>query len=388
MSLAKTYSKGVTFHNDRRTSPGYTLFSTYNYDVWLIDMMGNIVKRWRMPYRPGSHQWLLPNGNLLFAGMYKSHIELGLPVEMAGIGGVIIEVDWESNLIWKAMVPYQAHDLCPMENGNVMYAAYHPDGIVPPDIAAKVRGGREGTEFNGQMWGDVVREIDRSGKIVWEWKVYEHLDPEIDSLELLDNRNIWGLINSLYICRDGNILMSLRNCSEIIKVNYRSGEVMARYGKGRIFHGHDAREVENGNIITFDNGCQRHEYVPNYSRVIEFDNRSGDILWEYRAPFPSDFYSCVCCGAERLRNGNTVICESWHGRIFEVTREGELVWEYLSPFVGTIVGMNTTMMWRAHRYEEDYPGLSGKDLDSGNFCRENRLFGPQSWSHAFRPLIV
>ena len=155
----KTAMKGVTFHSADRTEPGYTLFSTYNHDVWLIDMQGNIVKRWIMPYRPGSHQWLLPSGNLLFAGMYKSHTELDLPVEMAGIGGVILEVDWSSNLIWKAMVPYQAHDLCPMANGNVMYAAYHPDGIVPEDLAKKVIGGRAGTEFKGEMWGDVVRDF-------------------------------------------------------------------------------------------------------------------------------------------------------------------------------------------------------------------------------------
>jgi len=388
VSIAKTALKGVTFHNAQKTEPGYTLFSTYSHDVWLIDMEGYIVNRWRMPYTPGAHQWLLPNGNLLFAGMYKSHTELGLPIEMAGIGGIFLEVDWDSNIVWKAMAPYQAHDLMPMGDGHVMYAAYHPDGIVPDDIAARVVGGRPGTEFNGKIWGDVVREIDRNERVVWEWKVYEHLDPEIDHLEPLDNRNIWGLINSVWVCRDGNILMSLRNCCEAIKVDYRTGEVFARYGKGRIFHGHDARELENGNIMLFDNGCQRHEYRASYSRVVEIDPVKDEIIWEYSAPYPSDFYSCVCSGCERLPNGNTVICESWHGRIFEVTLEGELVWEYLSPFVGSIVGMDTTMMWRAHRYGMDYPGLQGKELDPKKFSRENRLFGPDSYKIEFKHFIV
>ena len=70
MSIAETALKGVTYHNRCKTNPGYTLFSTYTHDVWLIDMEGDIVNRWRMPYTPGAHQWLLPNGNLLFAGMY------------------------------------------------------------------------------------------------------------------------------------------------------------------------------------------------------------------------------------------------------------------------------------------------------------------------------
>jgi hypothetical protein len=388
LSIAETALKGVTYHNRCKTNPGYTLFSTYTHDVWLIDMEGDIVNRWRMPYTPGAHQWLLPNGNLLFAGMYRSHTDLGLPVEMAGIGGVVLEVDWNSNLVWKGMAPYQAHDICPMENGHVMYAAYHPDGIVPDELAAKVSGGRPGTEFEGKIWADVVREIDRDEKIVWEWKVYEHLDPRIDSMGRLDNRNIWGLVNSVWICRDGNVLMSLRNCGEAIKVEYRTGEVIARYGRGRIFHGHDARELADGTILMFDNGCQRHEYGPNYSRVVEIDPDRDEILWEYRAPNPADFYSCVCSGAERLSSGNTVICDSWHGRIFEVTRQGELVWEYVSPFVGSIVGMDTTMMWRAHRYEADYPGLRGKELDPRRFPRENRLFGSRVSRRRYQPLVV
>jgi hypothetical protein len=388
MSIAKTASKGVTYYDRQRTEEGYTLFSTYNHDVWLVDMEGYIVNRWRMPYTPGAHQWLLPNGNLLFAGMYKSHTELGLPVEMAGIGGVVLEVDWDSKLVWKVMAPYQAHDICAMGNGHVMYAAYHPDGIVPDEIAEKVKGGRPGTEFEGKIWGDVVREIDREGKVVWEWKVYEHLDPDIDRMEPLDNRNTWGVINSIWICRDGNVLLSLRNCCEVIKVDYGTGEVLGRYGRGRIYHGHDARELENGKIMVFDNGSQRHEYGPSYSRVIEIEPGRDEVVWEYRALYASDFYSCVCCGAERLGNGNTVICESWHGRIFEVTYEGELVWEYLSPFVGSIVGMDTTMMWRAHRYTPDYAGLKGKELDPGRLSRENRLYGPESWKREYRPQVV
>ena len=388
MSIAKTALKGVTYYDRQHTDVGYTLFSTYSNNVWLIDMEGRIVNRWKMPYRPGAHQVLLPNGHLLFVGMFKSYAELGLPVEMAGIGGIVLEVDWDSKLVWKEMVPYQAHDICPLEDGHVMYAAYHPDGILPKEIAKAVKGGRPGTEFDGNIWGDVVREIDRTGKVVWEWKVYENLDPSIDKIEPLDNRNIWGYINSVWMCRDGNILMSLRSCCEVIKVDYKTGNVLARYGRGRLSHQHDARELPGGNIMVFDNGAKRHEYGLSYTRVVEIDPRTDEIVWEYRAPLQSDFLSSVCGGCERLANGNTVICDSWHGRIFEVTIEKELVWEYLSPFVGTTAGMDTTMMWRAHRYEPTYSGLTGRELDPSKFSIENRLYGTQAFSGKFTPLIV
>ncbi len=37
-------------------------------------------------------------------------------------------------------------------------------------------------------------------------------------------------------------------------------------------------------------------------------------------------------GAQRLKNGNTLICEGLWGRFFEVTRDKEIVWEYILPF--------------------------------------------------------
>ncbi|MHC4181926.1 MAG: aryl-sulfate sulfotransferase [Planctomycetota bacterium] len=388
MSIARTAEKGVTFHNPQKADDGYTLFSTYNYDVWLIDIEGYIVNRWRMPYLPGAHQVLLPNGNLLFAGKYKVHTELGLlPVEMAGVGGMLYEVNWDSDLVWKTSVPYQNHDIRPLENGHVLYPAYHPDSIMPDEKAVHVKGGLAGTEFDGKIWGDVVYEVDRDGRIVWEWKTYEHLDADIDKIEPLDKRNLWGQINSVYVCKNSDVLISLRNPSEVVRVSYENGKVLARYGRGKIFHQHDPRELDDGNILVFDNGSQRHEYKPSYSRIVELDPEKDEIVWEYKAPFPPDFYSPVCGGSERLPNGNTVICESWHGRIFEVTHDGELVWEYASPFVGICIGMPTTMMWRAHRYTRDYPGLQGKELDPKRFPRENMMYGPDSHKRHFTPAI-
>jgi len=387
MSIAKTAKKGVTYYNPKKAYNGYTLFSTYNHDVWLIDMDGYCVNRWKLPYTPGAHQVLLPNGNLLFAGMYKSHKELGLPVEMAGIGGVFIEIDWESTLVWKKIVPLQNHDITPRDNGNILYATYHTDGILPEEIARKLKGGLPNTEFNGKIYGDSIYEINREGKIVWKWKAYEHLDPEIDNMCDLENRVLWPYINSIFICKDQNILASLRVVSEVIKIDYRTGKVIGRYGKGKISHQHDSSELDNGNILLFDNGSHRCEYKPNYSRVVEICPDTDEIVWEYKSDNPSDFYSPVCGGCERMPNGNTVICDSWQGRIFEVTHDGELVWEFINPFVGSIVGMNTTMMWRAHRYPPDYPGLKGKDLNPDNLYWENYFYGPKSMNKDFRPAI-
>ena len=152
------------------------------------------------------------------------------------------------------------------------------------------------------------------------------------------------------------------------------------------------RELDNGNILVFDNGNHRNGYQPTYSRVVEIDPDTDEIVWEYKANIPSDLYSAVCAGSERLPNGNTLICESELGRIFEVTYEGELVWEYASPFMGwkwcdvdkIIYGGK---MFRAHHYPKDYPGLKGKDLDPAKYPWENKIFGPGAFKRDFSPRV-
>lgn len=380
MNISRTMREGVTYYNPLKADDGYTLLAPlYAKDVWLIDIEGRIVNRWRMPYIPAGHGILLPNGNLLWAGKVKTHEELGLPLEFSGLGGEIREVDWDGNLIWKAEAPYQNHDFQLKDNDHIIYIALNLEGILPDEIAPKVKGGIPGTEFNGKVWGDALVEIDRDGKKVWEWLAYEHLDPELDTICPLESRTKWPVVNSIWICKDGNILASLRLANEIIKIDYKTGKITGRYGRGEVFHQHDARELDNGNITCFDNGNHRHSYEASYSRVVEIDPSIDKIVWQYKADPPSAFYSSVTSGAERLASGNTVICEGVPGRVFEVTREGEIVWEYVSPFSSGQPGKDTNWLFRAHRYSRDYPGLKGKDLDPARFPWENRTYGPAAF---------
>jgi hypothetical protein len=86
--------------------------------------------------------------------------------------------------------------------------------------------------------------------------------------------------------------------------------------------------LENGHILVFDNGTQR-----KYSRVLEMDPSTGEILWRYHAPTKSEFFSPTKGSAQRLSNGNTLICNADHGQVFEVTHDGEVVWEWWGPIV-------------------------------------------------------
>lgn len=397
INIARTALKGVTFHNPLETERGFTLFCPYGNspstsactDVWLVDLDGYIVHRWPMPFLPGLHATLLPNGHLLYPATTKTEAERKTPFEFIGYGDAVLEYDWDGNLIWQVETPYQHHDVLLLPNKHIMYPSQgEPEGVIPSGIAAQWKGGLPGTEVDGKMYSDIVHELDRDGKTVWQWNMYEHLDPELDAMCPLEKRTEWH-INSLCLCRDGDILISVRNMSEILRVDYPSGKVKARYGRGKISHQHDARELDNGNILCFDNGAHRYGYEPSYSRVIEIDPNTDEIVWQYKANLPSDFYSAVTSGSERLSNGNTLICDSVPGRIFEVTYEGKLVWEYISPFMGDRKDAKTYggKIFRAHRYPHDYPAFAKRDLNPQNFQWENRLFGPDAFEKNFTPCI-
>jgi len=97
-------------------------------------------------------------------------------------------------------------------------------------------------------------------------------------------------------------------------------------------------------------------------------------VWHYEAKNRTDFFSSEISGAQRLPNGNTLICAGIVGNLFEITPTGEMVWQYVNPMVrGGILaqGENPGKDMRGHlwnavfkvrRYAPNYPGLAGCDL--------------------------
>lgn len=367
MNIPQMTLQGLTCYNRSKAYVGFTLFCPLSGKaaVWLIDMEGRFVHQWMMPYRPGAYGRLLPNGNLL----YECRI-LGGPLDVfGGSAAKIIEVDWGGNTVWEYSDVWLSHDFYPMSNGNIMVIRWAP---MPENVSRKVRGGLPGTEYDGVMYGDCLREITRDGEVAWEWIGYEHMDPVLDVLCPLCTRSRWANANSVFVLDNGDVLVCFRHTNTLVIIDKETGEIKWRWGPGDIAHAHDAQILDNGNILVFDNGVHRSfpgpgDNVPSYSRVLELDPDKKEIAWEYKDEVPMNFYSWACGGCQRLPNGNTLICESFAGRIFEVTAAGEIVWEYVVPFYDKHPSFGVSnIIFRAYRYGPDYPGLQGKSLIPGN----------------------
>ena len=315
---------------------------------------------------------MLPNGNLLLRTSPPE--DAGGAETIGGSSGAILELDWDSNVVWEYRNPYLHHDYERLPNGNTLVLLFE---LLSSELTAAIQGGRPTDEDPEQMFGDVVQEIAPDGTVVYEWKSWEHLSPEEDSICPLEDRREWTHDNSLKVTPEGDLLVSFRRISTVGIVDKASGGFRWKWGPGEIDHQHHPTWLDNGRILIFDNGF--HHPRPSFSRIIEVDPTTNEIAWEYMGNPALSFYSQAISSSERQPNGNTLICEGSPGRIFEVTPNKEIVWEYINPFF--VTGANRTnpndlsnAVFRAHRYGPDHPALDGKDLNPARYSNINRLY--------------
>ncbi len=361
---------GVRILDEEKVYPGYVLFAPMFGDnrvesegiAYLINVYGEVVHEWHMDSRPGLYAQLLPNGNLLHSGVSVTEEEI--PVQR---GGLLEEIAWDGEVIWKYENDYMHHDFEMLPNGSIAALIYQQ---MPVSVSQQVKGGVAGTEMeDGSMWADSIIEIDRAGNIVWRWDSWEHLDPVEDALNPVMSRYEWTHSNSLRYLESNPItgseayLVSIRQISTVVLIDRNTGDFIWKWGPGVLLHQHDARLLDNGNILIFDNGDAPSDAGPvadvPHSRVLEVDPREngGTVVWEYAAEglYGWRFFSAIISGAQRLPNGNTLITEGVGGRIFEVTPDKEIVWEYMSPY-GIPMGSGQareTWVFKALKYSPD-----------------------------------
>lgn len=275
---------------------------------------------------------------------------------------------------------------------------------------------------------DAIIEVDWAGNIVWQWNLSDHFKElgfsEAAKNTLSRNPNVctvgeepyadWMHVNNMAVVgpnkwydagderfHPDNIIWDARESNIIAITSKKTGRIVWQLGPdydsspelkklGWIIGQHHAHIIPRGlpgegNLLVFDNGGHAGYGVPNpgaptgqmnalrdYSRVLEINPVTLEIVWQYT---PSEagfiipvstfgFYSPYISSAQRLPNGNTLICEGCGGRFIEVTAEHEIVWEYIAPYWGGGLmsdegqlansGKNCNTVYRAYRVPYDY----------------------------------
>jgi hypothetical protein len=407
------YPTGTTIYEPDRCWNGYTVFQTETRaGALLIDMNGNVLRDWK--HIVGFPVTILPGGQVMGGTVgrvtkeYTHHLG----------SDDLVQEDWQGRVVWKFgkadEVEVEGRRMGSARQNHDFVREGAPVGYYVPGMLPRVEGGK--TLILSQKsgyWPEVTRdylpraariiEVSWEGEVLWEWMPAEHFE-EFGHSEAAKNTIMRGCKNQhcvflntvsylgpnkWYDAGDDrfhpeNIISDDRG-TMIFIISRKTGEIVWKVGPeytatpalrklGPIIGPHHAHVIPKGlpgegNILVFDNGGAAGFGAPNpgsptgewnalrdYSRVLEFDPQTLEIVWEYSArtagflPVAEDgkFYSHYASGAQRLPNGNTLIAETMYGRIIEVTRESEIVWEYVSPY-SVSDKVFSSRMFRAYR---------------------------------------
>jgi hypothetical protein len=219
------------------------------------------------------------------------------------------------------------HDLQLLDNGHALLHSYVP---IPADLSPY------GGPANGEVIDSIIQEQDSAKNVVFEWHGSDYI-PFSDTYQGLTGSPVDYLhTNALELDHDGNLLVSCRSLSQILKINRQTGSLIWRLGgrnsdftftndTGFSFQ-HDIRRLANGHITLFDNGNQHR---PPFSRAVEYQidevGKTATLVWQFQQT-PSTFAPFMG-NIQRLSNGNSLIGWGALPRVTEVKPDGTKAFE-------------------------------------------------------------
>ena len=410
VAAQSVYPTGTTIFDPDRAWSGYTVLSPLRTQaVIVIDMNGNVVKRWDgYVNSAGGPARIFPDGIVMAANGARPPHQESLE---------LVQRDFEGNLIWR----FDRTEQITTSDGKTISSArqHHdwqredfPAGYYSPVFKPSIEGSNtlilthknraRPNVASAELEDDRLIEVSPKSEILWEWVASDHIDELGFSAEARNAikaapgvNNARGSFDWLHVnsatyvgpnhwfdegdkrFAPNNVIISSREAS-FIAIVARDGSIVWRIGPDfntskelrairQIIGQHHAHLIPKGlpgagNLLVFDNGGASGYGFPNpnapngsgsfaraNSRVLEINPVTLELVWSYAGP---KFYSSNISGAQRLPNGNTLITEGASGRLFEVTKENKIVWEYIYPEFGGTPPSNN--VYRAYRLPYDW----------------------------------
>ena len=440
------YSQNQTmglFIYEENAYSAYTLF-TPNETTYLIDNCGRVINTWTSNYKSGSSVYLLGDGNLLRTARIQSTIFTGGGIggrieKFDWNNNLLWYYDFANNLY------HQHHDIEPLANGNILILCWEYKSYNEAILNGRDPNSMVDNELWSTYILEVEPVGMNDINIIWEWRLWDNLVQDFDSTKLnygvitqnpdllninfykANGKNDWLHCNSIdYNEELDQIVIGSRALSEFYVIDHstttleaasssggiynKGGNFLFRWGNPqsynmgtisdqRLFGQHDVKWIkkgykDEGKFLLFNNGKDRGyssvEIVsPNLdsnNNYLVVNNQFGPINsdWIYTDSINQNFYSSYISGAQRLANGNTLICDGAHGTFFEIDTLENIVWKYINPVVNTgpLTQGDTIPItsngwgnptFRCTKYPTNFSGFNGKDLTPGSFIELNPL---------------
>jgi hypothetical protein len=210
-----------------------------------------------------------------------------------------------------------------------------------------------------RVTGSVVQHISADGTLLFDWSPFNHFaitdgDPADRSGPAVN----WTHGNAIDLDRDGNLIVSFRNLSEITKIDARTGDVLWRLGGRRnqfvfldaptpSFLGqHSARVSASGSLTLLDNvGDPAQSRAERYT--IDERARTARLIQSLGAT--PGVTTLIGGSVQSLARGRTLVSFGTAGRVEEYDATGRVVWR---------IDGNAGYVFRAQRIRSLYaPGL-------------------------------
>ena len=373
----------ITLHLKDKTSPGLNFYNSRpRHEALLMNMEGGVLHRWSSDRdQPGLEEkvWSKIWGHFDFAGWHHSELNPDGSVLAIVHYQSLIKLDWNSKVLWSAPVAAH-HDLDVATNGDIYVLdaqaiplteggkrrLFLDNGIVvfSPNGERKKRYSLYELFRKAPSTSERIAQLIKASLSVYDetlasgYKTASTLTNPValstmaaQLRAILDGKfrgsertRLMFLTqlhpidmfhaNSLEILREnrpgfwrkGDVLLSLRTLNVVLIVDLVRSRVRWFWGQGELMRQHHPSLVEGDKVLLFDNGTEARG-----SRVMEVAPKTNKIGWTYKGKKPTDFFSIIRGGCQRLPGGNTLITDSEKGRVFEVTRGGEMVWEFYNP---------------------------------------------------------
>ncbi len=350
-AYAEASGAGAFLYDHDRVQRGLTLYcSGHAPVVSLIDLAGEVVHEWRVPYDevwPGGAPYPTEAEHEQFVRRALPFPTGELLVVFEYIG--LAKVDRDGQVLW-SVAQRNHHDATILPDGTIVslvHTEYDPEQVARD---------YPGLRLEGRVVLDEVVFLSAGGLELRRLSLLDAFCRSEYAHVLAGPRRGFDVFhaNSVDVVpaelaagtpfEAGDLLLSLRDLDAVVALD-PDEERITWLLAGKWRRQHQAHLLENGNVLLLDNmgGNAGDPLAHDASRVVEFDPVTQRTVWQYRGTPSQPFHTSWLGYVQRLPNGNTLVTESTEGRIFEVAPEGDVVWEFLNParrgeLIATVMG--------------------------------------------------
>jgi len=376
-------------------APGYVLVSPLSANrSFLLNNDGKVVHFWQADRKPGQASYLLEDGSLLRAAkvdeffQFPSTTGSGGRIQKFDWNG---QLTWD--FVSSSAYRMTHHDLEPMPNGNVLCIVWESFTREVAIQAGRSPDLLTGNVLWFDAVFELKPTGLNSADVVWKWSVRDHLVQDFDETkdnygdpaqhpELVDVNFMlrpaadWVHMNSVdYNPELDQIMVCSRTLSEFWIIDHSTtteeakGHTGGRCGKGgdllyrwgnpiayrqgtpkdrKLYNPHDAHWIPKGlpgagHVLLFNNGLAKTDEdfssadeieLPlkedgTYAREVDTAYGPTELTWTFEDP--GKLFSPRISSAQRLPNGNTLICSGTQHLLLEVTEDAKIAWMYRNP---------------------------------------------------------